>query len=81
MGIASGTLSQDNKTIRENQLPQRSFSLRPLFATSHYESIPKGRVHCEDGACVCLGHQPDEEVVLPHVDVSIDGTRESEVVL
>lgn len=28
-----------------------------------------------------LGHQPDEEVLFPHVDVSIDGTRESEVIL
>ena len=28
-----------------------------------------------------LAHQPDKEVVLPHVDVAVDGTRESEVVL
>lgn len=30
---------------------------------------------------MCLGHQPDEKVVLPDIDISIDGTRESEVVL
>ena len=55
--------------------------LRPLLSASHYEPVPQGRVHGEDGACVGLGHQPDEEVVLPHIDVPIDGTRESEVVL
>lgn len=60
---------------------QRSSGLRPLFPASHDEPVPKGRVHGEDGACVSLGHQPDEEVVLPYIDVTIDGTRESEVVL
>lgn len=77
-------LSVSPKTIKKKKspvFPQRSFSLRPLLPAGHYESVPKGRVHCEHGACVSLGHQPDEEVVLPHVDVSIDGTRESEVVL
>lgn len=28
-----------------------------------------------------LGHQPDEKVLLPHIDISIDGTSKSEVVL
>lgn len=73
-------LSVSPKTTEKKSF-QRSFGLRSLFSACHYESIPQGRIHCEDGACVSLGHQPDEEVVLPHVDVAIDGTGESEVVL
>lgn len=70
-------LPQDNS----KQVPKRDLCLRPFFSTSHNKPIPEGGVHCENRACVSLGHQPDEKVLLPHVDISIDGTGESEVVL
>lgn len=74
------SVSSPNKT-QLSTCSRRGSGLRPFFAAGHNESVPQGGVHGEDGPRVSLGHQPDEEVVLPHVDVSIDGTREREVVL
>lgn len=73
----SVVLPQDSS----KQVPKRALGLRPLLSASHNKAVPQGGVHCENRTCVGLGHQPDEEVLLPHVDISIDGTSEREVVL
>lgn len=59
----------------------RSCVLRPLLPSSNNEPIPQSRVHGEHWSCVSLGHQPDQEMILPHVDISIYGTSEREVIL
>lgn len=63
------------------QVPKRDLCLRPLFSASHNKPVSEGGVHCKNRTCVSLGHQPNEEVLLPHIDISIDGTGKSKVVL
>lgn len=63
------------------QVPKRDLCLRSFFSASHNEPISEGGVHCKNRTCVSLGHQPDEEVLLPDIDISIDGTSKSKVVL
>lgn len=63
------------------QVPKRDLCLRSFFSASHNKPISEGGVHCKNRTCVSLGHQPDEEVLLPDIDISIDGTSKSKVVL
>lgn len=74
----------ETKTTREGQklgISGRFCVLRPLLPSGNNEPVPQSRVHGEHRSCVSLGHQPDQEMVLPHVDISIYGTSEREVIL
>lgn len=56
----------------------RSYS-RSLFASGNDEAVPQRGVHGEDRPRVGPRHQPQQEVVSPHVDVAVDGAREGQV--
>lgn len=61
--------------------PESSCDLRPLLPASDNEPVAQRRVHGEHRPCVSLGHQPDQEMILPHVHISIYGTSERQVIL
>lgn len=72
------------KTTQERQrlgILGRSCVLRPLLPSSNDEPVPQSRVHGEHWSRVSLGHQPDQKMILPHVDISIYGTSEREAIL
>lgn len=75
--LQHGSTASD-ETVHKGRRSGHSYS-RSLFSTGDDEAIPQGGVHGEDRPCVGSGHQPQQEVVPPHVHVAVDGTREGQV--
>lgn len=54
---------------------------RPFLSPGDDESVLQRGVHGEDRPTVRLGHHPNQEVVPPHVHVSVYCSGERQVVL